>query len=107
MLSEREILGLKNLVFAILNSGIKDASAGWLPERVMVFARSEWCEMLCGMVGISWRAYKREISRRIEDFVEQAKIRRLRTYELVEVLKNGKDTRTSQTESCTEIPRHE
>lgn len=103
MLSEREILGLKNLVFAILNSGIKDASAGWLPERVMVFAKSEWCEMLCGMAGISWQAYKREISRRIEEFVEQSKVKRLRTYELVEVLKNGKDTRTGQRQGFTEV----
>lgn len=90
MLTENEIQGMKNLVSAILRSALRDADVGYPPEWLEMFARSDWCEELCGAIGISWSAYKREIARRVQKFIEDSTLRRLQTYKLVEVLKKGK-----------------
>ena len=90
MLSESEIQGMKNLISAILRSAMRDADAGYPPELLEMFVKSDWCEQLCGAVGISWTAYKRDIAQRVQRYIENSTLRRLQTYKLVEVLKQGK-----------------
>lgn len=90
MLSESEIQGMKNLISAILRSAMRDADAGYPPEWLEMFVKSDWCEQLCGAVGISWVAYKRDIAQRVQRYIEQSTVRRLQTYKLIEVLKKGK-----------------
>lgn len=82
---------------AILRSAFKDAETGYSPSKLEEFAMSEWCEMLCDIVGISWSAYRRELGKAVCKFIDECRTRRLKTYELVEVLRNGKDSRTDQT----------
>lgn len=108
MLTEKEMSGMKSLASAILRSGLVDATRGFGADKLGEFAQSEWCEQLCGVVGISWNAYKRELARRVEAFIENSKPKRLRTYKLVEVLKNGKDTRTDKAKRLGEVrfPEH-
>lgn len=97
MLSEAEIRGTKNLASAILRSALTDADKGYNPSKLESFASSDWCEALCDIAGISLTAYRRELGRLVERFIFNCKPKRLRTYELVRVLKDGKDTRTDQT----------
>ena len=89
MLSQNELKGMKSLASAVLRMALVDSMRGY---QLADFAESEWCEELCGVVGISWVAYKRGIAERMSKYIEDSKPKRLRTYELVKVLKDGKDT---------------
>lgn len=108
MLTEKEMSGMKSLASAILRSGLVDATRGFGADKLGEFAQSEWCEQLCGVVGISWQAYKRELARRVEAFIENSKPKRLRTYKLIEVLRNGKDTRSDKIKKLGKVrfPEH-
>lgn len=97
MLSEGEIRGARNLAVAILNSAFKDAEAGYSPSKIEDFAMSEWCEMLCNIVGIPWTAYRRELGKIVCRYIEDCRTRRLKTYELIKVLKDGKSTGADKT----------
>lgn len=92
MLSQNELKGMRNLASAVLRMGLVDASRGHDPNRLISFAEDGWCEDLCNMAGIAVTAYRRELARRLEKWVDSSKLKRLRTYELVKVLKDGKDT---------------
>ena len=92
MLSQNELKGMKNLASAVLRMGLVDASRGYEPNRLISFAEDGWCEDLCVMAGIAVTAYRRELAKRLEKWVDSSKLKRLRTYELVRVLKDGKDT---------------
>ena len=92
MLSQNELKGMKNLASAVLRMGLVDASRGYEPNRLISFAEDGWCEDLCAMAGIAVTAYRRELAKRLERWVDSSKLKRLRTYELVKVLKDGKDT---------------
>jgi hypothetical protein len=92
MLSEGEMKVMRNLASAVLRMGLVDASRGYEPNRLISFAEDEWCEDLCMMADIAVTAYRRELARRLEKWVDSSKLKRLRTYELVKVLKDGKDT---------------
>ena len=81
---------MKSLASAVLRMALVDSMRGY---QLRDFAESEWCEELCGVVGISWVAYKRGLAERMAKYIEDSKPKRLRTYELVKVLKDGKDTR--------------
>ena len=104
MLSDAEIRGTKNLASAILRSALTDAEKGYCPSKLESFASSEWCEMLCNIVGISLTAYRRELGRLVEEYIFNCKLKRLKTYELVKVLKDGKDTRSDQIEGDGQVP---
>lgn len=90
MLTQRQMIGLKSIASAVLRMALVDSMRGY---QLADFAESEWCEELCGVVGISWVAYKRGLAERMAKCIEDSKPKRLRTYELVEVLKNGKHQR--------------
>lgn len=90
MLTEGERRGIKALSSAILRFGLLDAGRGHDMERLRTFAESEWCGDLCQVVGLSWVAYKRKVGELLEKYVERSRPKRLRTYELVEVLRDGK-----------------
>ena len=92
MLTQNELKGMKNLASAVLRMGLVDASRGYEPNRLISFAEDGWCEDLCAMAGIAVTAYRRELAKRLERWVDSSKLKRLRTYELVKVLKDGKDT---------------
>lgn len=92
MLTQNELKGMKNLASAVLRMGLVDASRGHDPNKLIAFAEDDWCEDLCMMAGIAVTAYRRELARRLEKWVDSSKLKRLRTYELVRVLKDGKDT---------------
>ena len=93
MLSQNEVKGMGNLASAVLRMGLVDAGRGYEPNRLISFAEDGWCEDLCTMAGIAVTAYRRELAKRLEKWVDSSKLKRLRTYELVKVLKDGKDTR--------------
>ena len=103
MMSEAEIRGTKNLASAILRSALSDAEKGYSPALLESFATSDWCEALCSIVNISWVAYKRELAKKVADHIEKCRLKRLKTYELIGVLKYGKDTRTDQTSGTAEL----
>ena len=103
MISEAEIRGMKNLASAILRSALSDAEKGYSYVLLESFATSEWCEALCGIVNISWVAYKRELAKKVTEHIEKCRLKRLKTYELIGVLKYGKNTRTDQTSGIAKL----
>lgn len=103
MLSEGELRGLKAMASAVLRFALVDAVKGWNPQSVLEFAESDWCNGLCDVVGISWSAYKRGIAERIDRYLERSKPKRIKTYELARVLKDGKDTGKCQSKGNRKV----
>lgn len=103
MLSDGEINGMKNYASAILRSALTDASRGYSPAKLEQFAESEWCRSLCDLLNVSCEAYKRELAKRISDYIDQCKPKRIQTYRLVELLKDGKDTGADKAQRIGEV----
>ena len=104
MLTENEVKGVKALASAVLRFALVDANRGFDIEGLWKFSESEWCDSLCGAVGISWVAFRRKMAETLSQYIEHSKPKRLRTYELAEVLRNGKDKGRGKSQEHRKIP---
>ena len=87
---------MKNLCWAVLWQTLKDSKKGYDIENIKEFAMSDWCELICDCVSFPVVLYRQELAHRIGVGIDSLKPKRIQTYKLAEVLRNGKDSRKRQ-----------